>query len=255
MRSGRRVSPVALVLGIAGALLGALALSVLFSHPAGASTVPGSGGAPTGGAPTGGVIGVVSNPAQSAIAELHDVVAPPSAAPTAGPLGTFVQTTARAPGSTLRGLTPVLEPIAPTLASALGPVVATLAPVPTPLQGTAPGLAQPTPTSLLEPASQAATTPPVGATASSVGNPSTAGLRPSPGSPGPLPAPAWPFQGFPLVTSSSATGDASSSSGGNALAATPVSGPLLPDPPLTGVIPAQSGIPQFLFDLRSSPPG
>jgi hypothetical protein len=246
MRSGGRVSPVALVLGVAGAFLGALALSVLFAHSAGASTLPGPVGAPTVGA-----VGVVSNTAQPAFAGLPAVVAPHGAAPAAGPLVTLVQT----PAPALSSLTPVIEPIAPTLVSALGPVVTTLASVPTPLLGTASGVAQLAATSLVGPVSHAATTLPVGATTGPAGNPPTVGLRPSPGSPAPLPAPAWPFQGFPLVTSSSATGDASSSSGGSALAAAPVSGPLLPDPPFTGVIPEQSGIPQFLFDLRSSPPG
>src|ERR1700733_11221927 len=136
MRSGWRVGPVALVLGIVGAFLGALALSVLFTHPAGASTVPGPGGAPTD-----GVVGVVSNTAQPAIAALPAVVTPHGAAPAAGPLVTLAQTPA------LRSLTPVTQPIAPTLppalASALGPVVTTLASVPTPFLGTASGVAQP----------------------------------------------------------------------------------------------------------------
>ena len=220
------------------------------AHPAGASTVPGPGGAATG-----GVVTVVTNAAQPAVAGLPDVVAPHSAAPPAGPLATLAQTAARAPGPAVSGLTPVIEPIAPTLASALGPVVTTLASVPTPLLGTAPGVARPAATSLVEPVSHAATTLPVGATTRPAGNSPTAGLRPNSGSPAPFPAPAWPLQGFPLVTSSSAAGDASSSSGGTALAAAPVSGPLLPDPPMTGVIPEQRGIPQFLFDLRSSPPG
>lgn len=249
MRSGR-VSLVALVLGVAGAFLGGLALSILFAHPAGASTVPGPGGAATG-----GVVGVASNVAQPPVSGLPDVVAPHGAAPADGPLATLAQTTARAPSPTLRSLKPVIEPIPPTLASALGPVVTTLASVPTPLLGTAPGVARPAAPWAVEPVSQAATTLTVGATTRPAGNPPAAGLRPSPGSPAPFPAPAWPLHGFPLVTSSSTAGDASSASGGTALAAAPVSGPLLPDPPMTGVTPEQRGIPQFLFDLRSSPPG
>jgi hypothetical protein len=248
MRPVRRVRPVALVLGVAGAFLGALALSVLFAHPAGASTVPGPGGAPLGGA-----VGVVSNTAHPAAAGLPAVVAPQGATPAADPLVTLMQ----APAPALSSLMPVIEPIAPALpsalASALGPVVTTLASMPTPLLGTASGVAPSTATSLVGSVSRAATTLPLGAATRPAGNPPAVSLRPSPSSPAPLPAPAWP--GFPLVTSSSAAGDASSSSGGTALAAAPVSGPLLPDPPFTGVIPEQSEIPQFLFDLRSSPPG
>ena len=259
MRSGRRVSPLVLVLGIAGAFLGALALSIFFAHPAGASTASGPGGAHTGGVvgvvEVVEVVGVVSNAAQPAIARLPDVVTPHSAAPAAGPLAPLAQSTAHAPGPTLRSPTSAIEPFAPTLASALGPVVTTLASVPTPLLGTAPAVAGPVAPWGVEPVSHAATTLPVGATTRPAADSPTAGLLPGPGSPAPLPAPAWPLQGFPLVTSSSATGDASSSSGGVALAAAPVSGPLLPAPPMTGVIPEQSGIPQFLFDLRSSPPG
>lgn len=259
MRSRWCLSPVALVLGVVGAFLGVLALSALFAHPAGASTLPGSGS--LSGAPT---IGVVSNTTQSAVALLADVVdpdvpAPASTAPAshypagsnppAGPVVTLLQV----PGSTLQGLAPAIQPVTTAIGSPLGQIVMTLTSVPTPVTGVVSPVIQPAAPSDVEAGTDATTIHPAGATNGPAGNSHAFGVHPR--SPRPLPAPARPFQGFPLVTSSSPTGESSSSSGGSALAAAPVSGPLLPDPLVSGVIPEQSGVPRFLFDLRSSPPG
>jgi hypothetical protein len=142
----------------------------------------------------------------------------------------------------------------------LGQVVTRLTSVPTAIMGALSPviqLMQPAAPFGLEPGPAATTIHPVGGAGRSAGNPPTLGVhsRVQPRSPRPLPAPAWPLQSFPLVTNSSPTGDSASSSGGSGLAAAPVSGPLLPDPLVSGVIPAQSGIPRLLFDLRSPPPG
>lgn len=254
-----RVRLAALVLGVVGAFLGALALSALSAHPAGASTPPGPGVAPT--------VGVLSTMAQPAVAALPDGVDPesgapgssPAASPVVAPLEVSASTLhgpASAPTPALHGPAPVIEPSSRTISSPLGLVVATLASVPTSLTGsTALPFVQPPATSRADVVTDTTTMRPIGTTTGPSGNPPAFGFRPSPWSPRPLPAPARPFQSFPLVTTSSAAGDSSSTSGGSALAAAPASGPLLPDPLVSGVIPEQSGIPQFLFDLRTSPPG
>ena len=242
MRSGFGVNPLTLVLGVVGAFIVAVALSALFAHPAGASTPLGETGAPT-------IAAVVQNVAQPAVAAVDartGVAAPRSATPglasatganaALGPVVTLL----RLPGSALHGLAlaPVIQPISPAIALPLGLVMTTLTPVSAPATGTA-----------------LPTTGGLGTTTGSAGGPSAFSLRTNPGAPHPAPAPPWPFQSFPLVTNSSPTADPSLSPSGTALAAAPASGPLLPDPPVSGVIPVQSGIPRFLFDLRSSPPG
>lgn len=235
VRPGRCVSPVALVLGVAGAIFGALALSIalsaLFAHPAEASTLPLPSRAPA--------IGALSPVAQSGGAVLN-VVEPDNAAP----------------ASNATSLAPVIEPISRAIAPPLGLVVTTLRSLPATAPAAALPFAPPVTTSRVEPVTDGATVRTVGISTRTPASPPAFDLqpRPGPGSPAPLPIPAWPFHSFPLATSSSATGD-SSPSAGSALAAAPISGPLLPDPPVSGVIPEQSAIPRFLFDLRSSPPG
>jgi len=242
VRSGFGVNPLTLVLGVVGAFIGAVALSALLAHPAGASTPLGGAGAPT-------IAAVVQNVAQPAVAAVDaptGVTPPRSATPglasatganaAIGPVVTLV----RLPGPASYGLAlaPVIQPMSPAIAPPLGLVVTTLTPVSTPATGTA-----------------LPTTRGLRTTAGPPGGPPAFGLRTNPGAPHPAPAPPWPFQSFPLVTNSSPTADPSLSPAGTALAAAPASGPLLPDPPVSGVIPAQSRIPRFLFDLRSSPPG
>jgi hypothetical protein len=218
VRSRRHVSLVALALGVIGTFFGALALSAVFAHPAGASTLPGPSGAPSVGAVSNTARPAAAAPvvAAPAVAVLPDVVDTASAAagsdPTTGSnaMASPVVTLLRVPSSALRGLTSVIEPISKTIASLLGPVVTTLPPVTTAVTGTALPLVQPTARSQARAVPKATTTLPV---------------RAATGAPGsPLPAPAWPFQSFPLVTSSSPAGDASSSSGGNGLAGAPASG-------------------------------
>jgi len=258
--SGWPLNPVTFVLLVLGAFLGAVTLSALLAHPAGASTLPGTG---TSGASTVGAASNVVHPAVAAVDALTDVVAPHSATPgsdfAAGP-GAAVSPVAallpvvtlwQAPGSALHGLAPVIEPISQATAPALGLVVTTLTSVPTPAVDTALPSAQPAAPSRVEPVTDTSTTRPLGTTPRFPGGPPALGLRTGPGAPDPAPAPAWPLQSFPLAP----TGDSSLSSAGTALVAAPASGPLLPDPLVSGVIPAQSGIPRFLFDLRSSPPG
>jgi hypothetical protein len=243
VRSGFGVNPLTLVLGVVGAFIVAVALSALFAHPAGGSTPLGETGVST----IAAVGQNVGQPAVAAVDALNGVAAAPrSASPglasatganaAVGPIVTLL----RLPGSALHGLAlaPVIQSISPPIAPPLGPVVTTLTPVSTPATGTAPP-----------------TTGGLETTTGSAGGPPAFGLRTNPGAPHPAPAPPWPFQRFPLVTNTSPTADPSLSPAGYALAAAPASGPLLPDPPVSGVIPAQSRIPRFLFDLRSSPPG
>jgi hypothetical protein len=284
VRSGRPLNPVTFVLVVLGVLLGAVALSALFAHPAGASTLPRSSGAPT--------VGPVSNvvhPAVAAVDALTDVVAPHSATPgsdsaagpgavtgpddptgpdaatrpdaVVSPVATLlpVVTLWQVPNSALDGLAPVVEPISQATAPPLGLVVTTLTSVPLPAADTALPSAQSAAPSGVEPATDTTSTRPLGTTTRFPGGRPAFGLRTGPGAPArrpaPAPAPAWPLQSFPLAPNGSPTGDSSLSSAGTALVAAPASGPLLPDQPVSGVIPAQSGIPRFLFDLRSSPPG
>jgi hypothetical protein len=276
VRSGWPVNPVTLVLVVLGALLGAVALSALFAHPAGASTVPGTSGAPTVGAVSNAVRPAVA--AVKAVDALTDVVAPqdatPGSDPAAGPDAALspavtplpvvtllpIVTLLHAPGSAFPGLAPVIAPISQAAAPPLGLVVTTLTSVPTlisvptPALGTTLPFAQPAlPSSGVVVAD--ATSTRLGTTAGPLGGPPAFGLRAGLAAPHPAPVPVWPLQSFPLFTNGSPTGDSSLSSAGTALVAAPASGPLLPDPPVSGVIPAQSGIPRFLFDLRSSPPG
>jgi hypothetical protein len=251
-RSHWGLRPVALVLGVVGAFFGALAVSALFAHPAGAA-LPGASGSPT--------VGALSNAARPAVAVLSPVVDADGAVPgsdaAAGPFVTLLV----APTPASHGLAPVIEPISQAIAPPLGAVVTTVAPVPTrALLPTFPftlPLGQVVATLRVEPVTAAATVRTGGTTTRPPGSTPASGLRPraGPGSPRPFPPPAWPFQGVPLITSSSPTESSSSSSAGGALAAAPASGPLLPDPPVSGVIPEKGAIPRFLFDLTSSPPG
>jgi len=263
VRSGFGMNPLALVLGVVGAFVAAVALAALFAHPAGASTPPGKTGAPT-------IAAVPRNVTQSPVAAvdaLTGAVTPHRAtpglnlaagqSPALGPVaaGSPVATLLQVPGSALHGLAPVIEPISSAIAPPLGPVVTTLAWPPTPAADPALPGAQPVTPSRAEPVTDAPAIRSLGTTAGSAGGPPAFGLRTSSGIPHPAPAPAWPFQSFPLVTNSSPTADSSLSSAGTSLAAAPASGPLLPDQPVSVVIPAEGGLPRFLFDLRSSPPG
>jgi hypothetical protein len=272
VRSGWPLNPVTFALLVLGAFLGALALSALLAHPAGASTLPGTSGAPTVGAASN-----VVHPAVAAVDALTDVEAPhsatagsdsttgpdaaarPAVSPVVSPVVTLlpvvtalpVVTVWQGPGSALQGLAPVMEPISQATAPPLGLVVTTLTSVPTRVADTALPFSQPAAPSGVEPV--------INTTTGFPGGPPALGLRAGPGvpdpAPPPAPVPAWPLQSFPLAPNGSPTGDSSLSCAGAALMAAPASGPLLPDPPVSGVIPAQNGIPRFLFDLRSSPPG
>jgi hypothetical protein len=252
--------PLALSLGLIGAflaVLAVLAVSALFAHPAGAATPPVS--SPSVGT---SAIGLVSDTAQSATTLVANVVAPSGAAAAsygststtgAGHAPRPVATLLHVPAPALQGLAPAVQPITTAIASPLGPIVTTLTSVPTSITGiVAPVLQLATPFGVA-PGTDATTIHPVLEADGPSGSSPAIGVRLR--SPSPLPAPARPFQGFPLITTSSPGADSSSSSGGGALAAAPTSGPLLPDPLVTGVIPEQSGVPQLLFDLRSSPPG
>jgi hypothetical protein len=269
VRSRWHVSPVAAVLGIVGAFLGVLALSALCVHPAGAATRPGSGGSSqSSGVPT---IGLVSTTTQSAVALVSGVVDADNAVPASNtttgssPAARPVLTLLQAPVSAAHGLAPVIGPIAKTVPAPVTQVVTTLNSVPTAVTGALSPvfhLVQPAALIGLVPGTDATTTiPSVRVTDRSAGG--SPGRLPTirvqagvhPRSPRPLPAPGWPLQGFPLVTGSSAAGESSSSAEGTALAFAPVPGPLLPDPLVSGVIPAQGGLPRLLLDLRSSPPG
>jgi hypothetical protein len=246
--------PFALVLGLVGAFLTVVALSALFAHPAGASTPPGS--SVSGGAP---VIGAVPGTAQAPIALLAPVVTPESATPASSPTTVSnpaphpVATLLHGAPSALQGLAPTVQPITTTIASPLGQIVTTATSLPTSVTGIVPPVAPPAAPLSGGAGTHATTTHSFLETDGPAGSSSAFGVHL--GSPGPLPTPARPFQGFPLVTTSSPAADGSSSSGGSALTAAPVSGPLLPDPLVSGVIPEQSGVPRFLFDMRSSPPG
>jgi hypothetical protein len=264
--------PLALVLGFVGAFLGVLALSALFAHPAGASTLPGPGTPSASSASSAPInsstpinssgtpaLAVVSDTTQSASALLGDVVNPDGATPASNPVrgsnpaAGRVVTLVQTPGSALPGLAPVIQPITTAIAAPLGQIVTTLLSVPTSITGIVPPVAQSGSPFGVGPGTDAITIHHFSEAHGAAGNPFALGVHPS--SPRPLPGPARPLQGFPLVTSSSPTADSSSSSGGSALAAAPVSGPLLPNPLVSGAIPEQSGVPCLLFDLRSSPPG
>ena len=266
VRSRWYPGPVALVLGFVGAFLGVLALSALFAHPAGASTLPESITSNNASTPsassTAPVIALASDTTQYATGLLADVVNPENAAPGSNPASAApgsnpaagrVATLLQKPGSALQGLAPPIQPITTAIAAPLGQIVTTLTSVATSVTGIVPPVTQPAAPFGVGPGTDATTTHPLSEAQRAAGNPPALSVHPS--SPRPLPGPARPLQGFPLVTSSSPAADSSSSSGGNALAAAPVSGPLLPNPLVSGVIPEQSGVPCLLFDLRSSPPG
>jgi hypothetical protein len=271
-----RVTPFVLV--ALGAFIGALALAALFAHPAGASTLPG-----TSGAPTVPPVSNVVHPAAAtvdALDALTDVVAPhratpgpdsttgpnaatgPVAGPVVGPVVTLlpevtvlpVVTLWQVPSSALYGLAPVIEPVSQATVPLLGLVVTTPTSVPVSGLDTSLSSAPWAAASGVEPLT-GTTTVPLGTTIRFPGGPAALGVPSGPGAPDPAPAPAWPLQSFPLAPCGSPTGDSSLSSAGTALVAAPASGLLLPDPPVSGVIPAQRGIPRLLFDLRSSPPG
>jgi hypothetical protein len=240
VRPLRRLRLFPLVLGVAAAFCGALALSALFAHPAGASTLAGPGVGP-GGTPPIGVVSTIAQPVLSALGTAVDPQDTPDAVtPVIGTVRNHVA--------------PLTAPITRGLASSLGPVVRTVAPLPV-IASVVPSSStteSPLPrtivASLLAPTAHAQFVQTArGAQATARGA--------SGGSPISPPSPISPFPRFPLLASSSPAGDATSSPGSNALAVAPISGLLLPDQTITGVLPAQSRMPQLLFDLRSSPPG
>jgi hypothetical protein len=250
-RSRRRVSPFVLVLGVVAAFCGVLALSALFAHPAGASTLPGPGGTPP--------FAMGSNGAQPAVSSLPAIVDSdvdsavaalgPSAAAT--PVSSLLQV---APLSTLRALTPLVEPIAPSLEPSIGLAVKTLASAPAVVSSTVPQLVSTAAPIHAAPATSAPAVRLLRATSGTPENLPTLGLVPR--FPRPIPPPTPPFQRFPLVAGSSPAGDSSSSSSGsNALSVAPALGPLLAAPMVSGIALEQSVLPRFLFDKRSSPPG
>jgi hypothetical protein len=248
-RSRRRVSPFVLVLGVVAAFCGALALSALFAHPAGASTPPAAGETPP--------LAIVSNGAQPAVSSLPAVVdsdvgsavAALGGSPAATPVSSLLQV---APLPTQRSLTRLVEPIAQ---STIGLAAKTLASTPAVVSTTVPQLISMAAPLHAAPATSAPATRLLGATSGAPDNHlPTLGL--SPRSPRPIPPPTPPFQGFPLVAGSSPAGDtSSSSSGSSALSVAPVSGPLLAAPMVSRITLEQSVLPRFLFDKRSSPPG
>jgi hypothetical protein len=250
-RSRRRVSPFVLVLGVAAAFCGALALSALFAHPAGASTLPGPGGTPP--------IAMVSNGAQPAVSSLPAVVdsdvdsafATLGSSAAATPVSSLRQV---APLFTLRALTPLVEPIAQSLGTSIGLAVQTAAPAPAVVPSTVFQLDSMAAPLRAVPATSAPATRLLRATSGTPENLPALGLFPR--SPGPIPPPTPPIQRFPLVAGSSPAGDSSSSSyGSNALSVVPASSSLLPAPRVSGITLEQSVLPRFLFDMRCSPPG
>jgi hypothetical protein len=245
--SRRRVSPAALVLGLVGAFCGALVLSVLFAHPAGATPLPG----PT--APTHAVSDV-TQPVIPGLSAVADPAAAPAGANSANPVAVpAVDALQTAPQTIVRGLAAVAKPVAQRVGTSVVQVVQTITPAVVAVLDTVP-VVQPVGTALAAVSLTIATFP-AHPTTGPPAEPATLGSFPVSPRPFPTPVPVPPFQMLPLVTGSAPAGDSSTSSGSSAPAVAPASGLLLPDPMVSGVIPGKSGIPQLLFDLRSSPPG
>jgi len=199
-------------------------------------------------------MGVVSDTAQSASAQ--SASAQSASAQSASAIVTDVVDQVRTAPS-LQSLAPLVQPISEAIAAPVGQIVTALTSAPTSVTAIVTPIVQSAAPFGVEPGAGATTVEPVEPTKGTAANRPALGISsPSPRPlPLPDPNPVRPLQGFPPVTTSSPSADSSSSTGGSVLAATPVSGPLLPDPLVSGVIPEQSGIPLFLFDLRSSPPG
>lgn len=237
-RSRRSASPVLLVLGVFAAFCGALVLSALFAHPAGASTLPGPGGTP----PVAAISNVVP-PAVSALPAASDSDAQASVAAAATPVNSL---TAVVPVTTL---THLVEPIAQSLGSTIDSAVRPPAAAPTVVSRTALQLAAAAAASHAAPATRLLRTK-----SDTSGNLPMVSLVPS--SPTPISPPSLPYQKLILALGGSSTSDSSlSSSGSSALSVVPASGQLPPAQMVSGIAPEQSALPRFLFDERSSPPG
>jgi hypothetical protein len=242
-RSRRRVSPFVLVLGVLAAFCGALALSALFAHPAGASTLPVPGGTPP--------LATASNVAQPAVAALPTVVDSDVADLVPGAAATPVSSLLQV--APVPALTHLVEPIAQSLGSTIGlePTIGleTPASAPAVVPGTVPQVVSTAAQSHAAPGTRLLRT-----TSDARGNLPALGLVPR--FPAPISPPTPPIQRFPLASGSSPASDSSfSSSGSNALSVTPPSGQKLSAPMVSARTLEQSSLPQFLFDKRSSPPG
>ena len=104
------VSSFVLVLGVLAAFCGALALSALFAHPAGVSTLPVPGGTPP--------LATASNVAQPAVAALPTVVDSDVADLVPGAAATPVSSLSQV--APVPALTHLVEPIAESLGSTIG---------------------------------------------------------------------------------------------------------------------------------------
>jgi hypothetical protein len=245
--------------GILGGIFAAFVFAAILAHPAGASTpvnpvtapvaapvaIP---AAPAASSRTTGVVSESQTSEAAVVALAEGTIPAPVAtklAPVTGPIPQVLPALTQAITSPIVGrLDPVVSSVVPSLTPVLSLVTGNVSSV---VSGTAPVGANAKDTAATAHSPVIVNALPVAQTAGEAGSHTHA--------PGPPPPFGPPFQRFPLVTSSSLSGDPMPSSGSNALAVTPGSGLLLPDLAVSRFDPEQSRALDLLFDLRHSPPG
>jgi hypothetical protein len=244
-----------LVVGAVAALLGALVLSLLFAHPAGAAVPPGSDAS--------GSSGEVSSGVQPVVATIAGVASPvaDSVAPATSPVFTTLAPVLIPTGNVLA---PITQPAVPTLTPVLQSVLQSVAPAIDPLVATLRPVLAPVVTALVPAIGPIAAAGPSQALRPTLGprpaerslpNAST-NVHIAPVGPAPTPNPAPPMPRLPAVAVPSATDGSSSPSGGSSSpAAQQPTDLLLPAPMVTAFTLGRAQSPELLLDLRHSPPG
>jgi hypothetical protein len=258
---------VLLFIGVVAGFCGAVILSTLFAHPAGAASLPAPSGTLPGQAVSQSVVSTVTA-IQTSTENTVSEITPPVVAPAApavnavGAVATAVHTVVPAGNSDLQlaqqALPPVIGAAVPSTTDVLTPVVAALNPVVAPLDSVvAPGAevalsVQAGPSYTVRPMPMLTSTH-TGATSRS--SAAVQAFEVSPAAPMRHPAPSAPAPQVPVAPGGASSGSSSPSSGSSPLAGHPAPGPLMPAPMVAGHASGRQQCPRLLLDLRSSPPG